>query len=76
MENYKKPTRSGKTLRTTGAIAALLWTAFSLSACIVPVDGGYRGEGHRRHHWNNDGDWNGGQGAGWQGNGGGWKRHH
>jgi Spy/CpxP family protein refolding chaperone len=74
MENDKKPTRSGKTLRTTGAIAALLLTAFSLSACIVAADDDYRGYGHRRHHWNNDGDWN--NSADWQGNGGHWKRHH
>ena len=65
---------SGKALRKPSLIAALLLTAFSLSACLVAPDRGYRGEGHRQHHWNNDGDWNGG--AGWQGNGGGWNRHH
>jgi hypothetical protein len=75
MKNEKKPTRSGQMLRSTSVIAALLLTAASISACVVPVDRSYRGEGHRRHHWNNDGDWNGGHGAAWQGNGG-WNRHH
>ena len=72
---------SGKTLRKASMIAALLLTAVSLSACIVPVDRDYSGGGHRRHHWNNDNNWNGGagwqgNGGGWQGNGGGWNRHH
>jgi len=80
MENNKKPVRSGNAFRKGGAIAALLLTAVSLSACIVAEDRGYRGYGHRHRHWNNEESWNGG--AGWQGNGGGWQgnggwhRHH
>lgn len=73
MDN-KKSAQSGSILRKGSIIAALLLTAVSLSACIVPGPG-YGGGGHR-HHWNNDGDWNGGpgwQGGNWQGNGGGWQ---
>jgi hypothetical protein len=68
-----KTALTGKALRKPSLIAALLLTALSLSACVVPVDRDSGGDGHRRHHWNNDGDWNGG--AGWQGNGGDWNHH-
>ena len=70
MEKNNSSTWSGKTFRKSGLIAALLLTAFSLSACVVPVDRDRDG-GRRHHHWNNDRDWN--DGNGWQGNGGG---HH
>ena len=76
MQKNKEPVRSGKALHKPGLAAALMLTALRLSACVVPVDRDYRGDGHRRHHWNNDGDWNGGPGAGWQGDGGGSWNHH
>jgi hypothetical protein len=65
---------TGTALRKPALIAALLVTVLSLSGCLVAPDRGYRDDGHRNHHWNNDGDWNGG--AGWQGNGGDWNHHH
>jgi hypothetical protein len=68
-----KTALTGKALRKPSLIAALLLTALSLSACVVPVDRDSGGDVHRRHHWNNDGNWNGG--AGWQGNGGDWNHH-
>jgi len=78
MEKNKKSAWSGKSWRKAGAVLALALTAVSLSGCIVAEDRGYRGGGwNRHHHWNNDGNWNGGPGAGWQGNNdGGWHRRH
>jgi hypothetical protein len=74
MENNKKPAWSGKALRKPSLIAALLLTAISLSACVVPVERDFQG-GRSRHHWSNDGDWHGGPSC--QGNGGGdWNHHH
>jgi hypothetical protein len=72
MEKNKKSVWSGKALRKSAAIAALLLTAVSLSACIVADDRGYRGGWNRHHHWNNA--WNGG-GPDWQDDGGGHRRH-
>lgn len=74
MENKNKTAFSGKALRKSSLVAALLLTALSLSACVLAPDRDYQGGGHRHHHWNNDGDWNGG--AGWQGNDGGSWNHH
>ncbi len=65
---------SGKALRKPALIAAVLLTALSLAACVVPVERGFHDGGRSRQHWNNDGNWNGG--AGWQGNGGGDWNHH
>jgi hypothetical protein len=73
MENKNSTTLSGKMLRKPALIAALLVTAVSLSACVVPVDRDRDG-GRRHHHWNNDNNWN--DGDGWQGNGGGSWNHH
>ena len=73
MEKNNKTVLSGNTLRKSGLVAALLLTALSLTACVVPVDRDRDG-GRRHHHWNNDRDWNGG--AGWQGNDGGSWNHH
>ena len=72
METNNSSAWSMKTLRKSGLAAALLLTALSLSACVVPVDRDNDG-GRRHHHWNNDRDWNGGDG--WQGNGGGSWNH-
>ncbi len=52
---------SGKALRKPAVIAALLLTALSLSACVVPVERGFHDGGRSRQHWNNDGNWNGGR---------------
>jgi hypothetical protein len=62
-----------KTLRKPGLVAALLLTAFSLSACVI-ADRDDRGDRHGHHHRNDDRDWHGG--AGWQGDGGDWNRRH
>ncbi|MDQ7246469.1 hypothetical protein [Dongia sedimenti] len=72
MDKNKTPARPGKALRKPGLAAALMLTVLSLSACVVPVDGDHRGDGHRRHHWNNDGDWNSGPDTGWHGGGHHW----
>ena len=71
MENNKKSASIGKALLKPGLVAALLLTAVSLTACVVPVDRDFRG-GSRQHH--NEQNWNGG--GSWQGNGGGWNHHH
>ena len=68
-----KTALTGKALRKPALIAVLLVTAFSLSACLVAPDRGYRGDGYHHHHWNND-NWNGG--GGWQGNDDGGSNHH
>jgi hypothetical protein len=74
MENNNKPIRSGKTLRKPVLLATLLLTAISLSACVVPVDRGGRGDWNGHHHWQDDHNWN--DGPGWQGHNGNWNGNH
>ena len=71
----KKTMLSGKTLRKPALMVALLVATLSLSACVIPHDGGSHRDGWRRHNqWNNDNNWNGGhhRRPNWQGNGGSW----